>query len=212
MQQSHNAEMPRDKVVPWMPHHSALVGNNADLVPHIAALYIPRGSVVADVTYGKGTFWKNVDTTQYDFRPSDLMTGVDFRNLPYGDRSLDVFVLDPPFMHHGKTVHKSINARYQNGSVLGGHESIVRLYGSGILEAARTLRPKGIIIVKCQDEIESGKQRWSHVEIIQLLGLFGFELVDLFVLVQDHTPMLQHKEQQHARKNHSYAVIGRLKC
>ncbi len=191
---------------------TASIGTNADLMPHIFELYVPEGSRVADVTYGKGVFWHKIDPTKYDLLASDLMTGVDFRNLPYGDRSLDVFVLDPPFMHDGKTVHKSINARYQNGSALGRHESIVRLYGSGILEAARVLRPKGIIIVKCQDEIESGKQRWSHVEIIQLLGLFGFELVDLFVLVQDRTPMLQHKEQQHARKNHSYAVIGRFKC
>jgi len=191
---------------------TASIGTNADLMPHIFELYVPEGSRVADVTYGKGVFWHKIDPTKYDLLASDLMTGVDFRNLPYGDRSLDVFVLDPPFMHDGKTVHKSINARYQNGSALGRHESIARLYGSGILEAARVLRPKGIIIVKCQDEIESGKQRWSHVEIIQLLGLFGFELVDLFVLVQDRTPMLQHKEQQHARKNHSYAVIGRFKC
>jgi tRNA G10 N-methylase Trm11 len=192
-------------------HHSALVGNNADLIPHIAALYIPLGSVVADVTYGRGVFWQGLDTTQYDFRPSDLLTGVDFLDLPYEDRSIDCLTLDPPYMHGGKTVHKNINACYQNGSVRRGHESIIRLYAGGILEAARVLRKKGVIIVKCQDEIESSKQRWSHVEIIQLLQLFGFEVVDLFVLVQNTVPMLQHKEQQHSRKNHSYALVARFR-
>jgi tRNA G10 N-methylase Trm11 len=189
---------------------TASVGTNADLMPHIFELYVPEGSRVADVTFGKGVFWHKIDPTKYDLLASDLMTGVDFRDLPYEDRSNDCLVLDPPYMHGGKTVHKNINACYQNGSVVRGHESIVRLYASGILEAARTLRPKGIIIVKCQDEIEGGKQRWSHMEIVSLLEMFGFEVIDLFVLVQTSIPVMRQPEQQHARKNHSYALVARF--
>ena len=39
---------------------SAYVRNNEDLFPMILSLYVPIGSHVADVTYGKGVFWKKV--------------------------------------------------------------------------------------------------------------------------------------------------------
>jgi hypothetical protein len=115
-------------------------------------------------------------------------------------------------MHGGKTVHKNIDACYQNASVTYGHGSIIRLYAGGILEAARVLRKRGVLILKCQDETEGNKQRLSHVELIQLVELFGFEIVDLFVLVSQSMPMMRHKYQKSARKNHSYALVARFRC
>ena len=52
-------------------------GNNAELFPQILNLYVQPNSSIADVTYGKGVFWKNIDTSQYKFFPSDIKTGVD---------------------------------------------------------------------------------------------------------------------------------------
>src|SRR5450432_2979756 len=43
----------------------------------------------------------------------------------------------------------------------------------------RLWRKKGICIVKRQHEAESGKQCFPHVEVIHLLKLFGFEVIDL---------------------------------
>ena len=51
---------------------SAYVDNNADVFPHILNLYVPAGSTVADVTFGKGVFWRNVPADRYILRPSDL--------------------------------------------------------------------------------------------------------------------------------------------
>ena len=39
---------------------SAYEGSNELIFPKILSLYVPPGSVVADVTYGKGVFWKGV--------------------------------------------------------------------------------------------------------------------------------------------------------
>lgn len=190
---------------------TAQVGTNADLFPDILRLYVPEGSVVADVTFGKGVFWRNVDTSKYVLKSSDLMEGIDFRSLPYEDGSIDALVLDPPYMHDGKTVHKALNDNYRNNhQPTTSHASVIRLYCGGILEAARVLKKKGVIIVKCQDETESGKQRFSHVELIQLLGLLGFEIIDLCVLVQEHRPIMRLDYQKSARKNHSYALVARF--
>lgn len=191
------------------PILTAHVGTNADLLPHILGLHVPEGSTVADVTFGKGVFWRQVDTSKFKLLKSDLQDGIDCRSLPYGEASIDALVLDLPYMHGGSTIKDSINCCYHNNNT--SHESVIRLYAGGLLEAARVLKKKGIIIVKCQDEIESGKQRLSHVELLQLLELVGFEVIDLFVLVQSTIPAMREKYQKTARKNHSYAIVGRFR-
>ena len=193
-----------------MPVLTAYVGKNSDLLPHILELYVPEGSIIADVTWGTGAFWRRVDIRKYNLCRSDSLTGTDFRHLPYADATIDALILDPPFMHAGATAHSSINDRYHNEKNTS-HESVIRLYAGGLLEAARVLRKKGIVIVKCQDEIESGRQRFSHVEIIQLLEIFGFEVLDFFVLMSNGLPMMREPRQQHARKNHSYAIVARFR-
>jgi hypothetical protein len=190
---------------------TAKVGNNADQFPDILRLYVPEGSIIADVTFGKGAFWRNVDTSRYVLKPSDLTDNIDFRSLPYEDASIDALVLDPPYMHDGKTVHKALNASYRNNhQPTTSHASVIRLYCGGVLEAARVLKKKGVIIVKCQDETAGGKQCFSHMELITLLRLLGFDVIDLTVLVQDHLPMMRHDDQKSARKNHSYAIVARF--
>ncbi len=37
---------------------SAKVGENWEMFPDILALHVPVGAEIADVTYGKGVFWK----------------------------------------------------------------------------------------------------------------------------------------------------------
>jgi len=49
------------------------------------------------------------------------------------------------------------------------------------------------------------------VELIQLLELLGFAIVDLFVLVQSTIPAMRDSRQQHGRKNHSYALVARFR-
>ena len=181
-------------------------GTNADLIPLALTLYAKEKDIIADVTYGKGVFWRKVNTKKYRLRGTDLQQGIDFRDLKYKDDSIDVLVLDPPYMHGGVTVKKSINDCYKNQNT--SHESVIRLYAGGILEAARVLKKKGRIFVKCQDEIESGKQHFSHIEINQLLVLFGFRILDMFVLRQESTPAMRESYQKTARKNHSYLYIA----
>ena len=91
---------------------SAHVGGNAEVFRQILDLHVPKGSKVADVTFGTGVFWKNVPSGHYEVLASDIavkindgvfpfMTvqdGIDLRKLPYGDGSIDCVVLDPPYM------------------------------------------------------------------------------------------------------------------
>ena len=68
------------------------------------------------------------------------------------------------------------------------HEAVLDLYFRGCAEAYRVLRPGGIFIVKCQDEVCANKQRLTHVEIINELSDTGFLVEDLFVLLRRNKP------------------------
>jgi hypothetical protein len=192
--------------------YTAIVGTNADLIERVSALYAPPGSRIADVTYGKGVFWRKTGLGQYDFHRSDVITVpehlYDFRALPYEDASFDIVVFDPPYRHDPGPGHQ-MNSHYQNAETTGGlgHREIIELYRDGMREDHRILRPGGLLWVKCQDEISSRRQRWSHVELLVAAEGLGFEGRDLFLLVQATKPQIQRFPQQHARKNHSYLWV-----
>lgn len=183
--------------------------SSADLIASAFDLYVKAGSVILDVTYGKGVFWQKLDRSNYTVLTSDIKDGIDFRSLPQEDRSIDVILFDPPFMHGGETIKESIQSCYNSKN--DSHESVIRLYAGGLLEAARVLKKDGLILVKCQDEIESAKQRWSHEEVGQLLDLFGFLRLDLFVFVPWSIPAMREQYQNTARKNHSYLIVAKFR-
>jgi hypothetical protein len=195
---------------------SAYNSTNSDVFPYILELYIKKGAQIADVTYGKGAFWKNVDKTQYDLKKSDIKNGIDCRNLPYENNSLDCVVIDPPYMHTpGGTAHvnhQNYEVYYQNNAIINHekkyHEAVLDLYFKAAKEASRVLRRKGYLIIKCQDEVCANKQRLTHVEIINELFKYGYICEDLFVIVRNNKPGVSRIiKQKHARKNHSYFLV-----
>lgn len=198
---------------------SSHIGTNDEIFPHILKLYVADGAKVADVTYGKGVFWKQVDVSKFDFHPTDILTGTDCRNLPYSDNSIDCLVLDPPYMHTpGGTAHsrhQNFEQYYQNNAASSNkkyHEAVLDLYFEAAKEAARVLKHKGILIIKCQDEVCANKQRLTHVEIINEVVKYGFLVEDLFVITRNNKPGVSRiKKQNHARKNHSYFLVFRRK-
>lgn len=196
---------------------SAHVGGNEDVFPQILSLYVPNSSVIADVTYGEGVFWRNVPEDQYRVLGTDIQTGVDCRDLPYNDGEIDCVVLDPPYMHSpGGTAHQSqsaFEAYYRNNGTGNNttkkyHEAVLALYVDAGMEAHRVLRDRGVFIVKCQDEVCSNRQRFTHVEIMESYRRLGFVPEDLFVVVRNNRPGVSRTARQvHARKNHSYFLV-----
>ncbi|MDX2161918.1 MAG: DNA methyltransferase [bacterium] len=247
---------------------SAYQGNNADVFPKVLALHVPDGAVIADVTYGKGVFWRSVPMGKYQLHATDLLTGVDCRKLPYNDKSIDCVVLDPPYMEgllrknrehrSGAGSHISFRKAYEGATHLNRgwdeqngfeaqlslfdtyvfddptstaneqadtaanelpealliesepkwHAAVLDLYVKAGIEAYRVLKAKGIMIVKCQDEVSANKQWLTHVEIINEYAKMGFYAKDLFVLMRTNKPGVSRvKAQRHARKNHSYFLV-----
>jgi hypothetical protein len=194
---------------------SAYSGTNDEVFPLVLSLYVAKGSKVADVTFGKGVFWRHVPDDAYELLATDLATGVDCRDLPYEDASVDCVVFDPPYMHTpGGTAHvnhQNYESYYRNNradSPKKYHEAVLDLYFQAAREAWRVIREDGVYIVKCQDEVCANRQRLTHVEIINELSDLGFVAEDLFVVVRKGKPGVSRMlKQVHARKRHSYFVV-----
>ena len=190
---------------------------NDQAFPRILGLYVADGSTVADVTYGKGVFWRNIPDDRYKLLATDILDGVDCRKLPYETGAIDCVVLDPPYMHSpGGTAHQAhspFEKHYRNngsGNSTGRkyHEAVLDLYRDAGREAKRVLRERGVLIVKCQDEVCSNRQRFTHMEITRMYDAFGFVAEDLFVIARFNKPGVSRAVKQvHARKNHSYFLV-----
>jgi hypothetical protein len=181
-------------------------GTNADLLVDVARLYIPDAALVADVTWGGGVFWRKTDASRFtllgsDIDPSRIRTAAgvdapqfalftlpaptflvaDCTHLPYRPQSLNAIIVDPPYAHHPSPVMQTMP--YNNVTTTGMyHADILRdLYCRAILEAARALKPGGLLLVKGKDQIESGRQRWSRDELPRAARRCGFVDQDMFV-------------------------------
>jgi hypothetical protein len=197
------------------PVYSVVEGTNADLIRKVARLYIPDDALVADPTFGHGVFWRKLGRTRFRLIGSDkrIMPGVSLvadirQGLPYADSSFDVFVLDPPYVHTGPNGHY-LDHRYGGAATTANHShaDIIDLYRKGMVEARRVLRRGGTLWVKTQDEIESGRQRRSLIEVYNIAVELGFKDRDLFLLVPPPIKTKRWRKQYHARKTHSYLWV-----
>lgn len=197
--------------------HLSWATSNEEMLARILDLYARPGMTIADVTYGKGRFWKLIETEDYDFRPTDLMDGVDARALPYPDESIDVLVLDPPYRYaerrmtaNGLKLLEGDEYRIAALQELpAGIDGVLYLYREAIGEAARVLRRGGFAIVKCQDTAGDGKQTWVHQYVRDFCEVDGLIPVDMAVVVTTQPPPTRWKIQRSLKKAHSYFIVAR---
>lgn len=194
-------------------------GDNSMLIAEVARTRgcLPNRAVVLDVTWGRGVFWRRfTEHRRFTLIGSDLrpLPGVnlvaDFRRLPCADASIDIVVFDPPYVHVGRGGHY-LDSRYGGTATTTGftHRDIMKLYGDGLREAMRVLRPNGQVWVKCADEIESGRQCWTSCELFEIAEALGFEVQDMWMLVRKTINPGRWRRQLHARKVNSWLWIFR---
>ncbi len=183
--------------------------NNAELVRDCAELgYLRTEWTTLDATYGLGRFWKL-------WRPSNLTTSDlhtpadvawDFTAIPAPDCHFDAVVFDPPYKLNGTSTGRgaaSCDESYgvhRSDTWQGRHE----LINAGIRECARVA--KRVLLVKCQDQVCSGKKRWQTREFADTAESCGFRLVDM-LHVQGSRPQPAGRRQVHAQADYSTLLV-----
>jgi DNA modification methylase len=137
----------------------------------------------------------------------------DFRQLPYRSGEFDVHVFDPPYMQYRRVPRQRIHdTDYKNGETTKGfsHADIIQLYRDGMVEGFRILKPGGLMLVKCKDEIVNGQQKMSNIEIHNIAVFeLGMKVEDQFVLTQLRPLLVFGRSPGHAKKNHSFLWVFR---
>jgi hypothetical protein len=183
-------------------------GNQTQILKDIMTLYCPQG-FEADFTYSTGGFYRDgipQPKLRCDLvRPegSDIFE-VDARSIPLPDNVVKSAVFDPPFIHaHGKD--SQIGNRF---SSYPSQKALHEMYEQALAELYRVLAPKGVLVFKCMDCVESGKQVMSHCLIWQAAVAVGFKVLDFFVLTaENRIAGHNHGRQVHARKFHCYLWV-----
>lgn len=187
------------------------ISNSQDeILQGIIKLYCPNGFDL-DPTYSKGVFYRNIPEPKWKFDIKPQLPDVgqaDCRELPFNDEELGSIVFDPPFLGGGKASDKSIIMNR-----FGYFKTVPKLwsfYREALAEFYRILSDGGVLIVKSQDTVNCSLQWLSHVEIINCAIKLGFYPLDLFVLLA-RSRLIDNrwKNQQHARKFHSYFLVFR---
>lgn len=188
--------------------------NQDEILQSIQDLHC-EGGFDCDVTYGNGTFYKNLKQPKFCFDLEPLQPHVMkacSTQIPLPNESIKSLVFDPPFLTYVRA------GRNGNGKMIMGrrfsgywrYDELENHYQLSLSEASRVLKPKGKLVFKCQDIIHNHKMNATHFNVIKwATEYYNFRLVDLFVLAATHRmPSPNRKgKQQHARIFHSYFLV-----
>ena len=135
------------------------------------------------------------------------MVQADCRALALKDASLNSLIVDLPFLATtGPSLKKAegniINRRF---GVYPSEKALSELYQQTIVESWRLLKPGGVLVMKCQDKVSSGKQYMMHCDVHKWACEQGFGVLDFFILLA-HSRLVANwqRNQKHARKYHAY--------
>jgi tRNA G10 N-methylase Trm11 len=183
---------------------------NAELIADVAQLYLREDMVILDPTYGRGVWWRK-------WKPYNLITGhhdrgFDFTDMPFKPESFDAVTYDPPYVCIGGRKGSKMAKMHDHYGLFDAPDTPAKLQGlidDGLEECMRVLKRGGILLVKCQDYVSSGKL-WpgTHHTLHHALDL-ELELLDRFEHYGAPRPQPAGRRQVHARRNLSTLFVFR---
>jgi hypothetical protein len=173
---------------------------NAELIADCAALgYLRSDWLTCDPTWGEGKWWTKWQPAEGRLIRHDKfkLDGVDFRQLPEPDMYFHAVTFDPPYVAQGGRKTSTIDERNSRYGIAGDVDdggnprtpaANQDLMHGGMKEILRVLKPKGMLLMKCQDYV-SGGNYWpgTHYAIEHALDL-GFDYIDRAEHISDPGP------------------------
>ena len=197
-------------------------GNSAACIEDVFRVHFRDAEVVADVTWGKGRFWKWPNVVPpatiigLDADPRGGAQAVaDYRSVPLKDQSVDVLVFDPPFIFT-PGIRRIVGAKR---FFLGSEEGVrfneddrvqraknpneLMLHTISVAAEARRVARQGMIL-KGQELIVDKPFWWVH-HVMSYIG----EPEDMLIQISP-APRLNDprwKNQYHFRRRHAIYLV-----
>lgn len=188
-----------------------------EILNNILFLHNKNNPLDLDCTYSKGVFYKGgkvrkprLKTDKFPQTPDTIEA--DSTNLPFANSIVSSIMFDPPFIIHGKVKETKRNSciMFKRFSGYENYEQLKNHYYFTLKECFRVLNDEGIVIMKIQNTVSSGKQHMTHYFTIKSAIEIGFYVLDEFVLLNKQKITSfggKWKEQQHAMKHHSFFLV-----
>jgi hypothetical protein len=118
-------------------------------------------------------------------------------------------VFDPPYRLTGTATNvEGFDDRYGTNRAYRPRDRVRDDMLTGLSECARVTRKRGYVIVKCQDQISSGRYQWQVGWVINHALERGMTLVDQIHLLS-YRAQPSGRRQVHARRNYSTFLVLR---
>lgn len=185
---------------------------NADLIASCVELgYIDLDQPVLDPTYGRGIWWQQV-TPKLLYRSDLRHDGKDFRSLPWHDDMFGTVAYDPPYVCVGGRTTTGIADMHDRFGLTDTPRTpagLQHLINEGLAECTRVLKPRGHLLVKCQDYVSSGRLFPGTHHTLTFALTLPLELVDRLEHIGHARPQPAGRRQVHARRNLSTLFVFR---
>jgi hypothetical protein len=189
---------------------------NGPLIALAASLWIRPHDTLMDATFGRGLFHADYAHPGPLIKHDLGLDGVDFRQLPEADNSIDVVLYDPPYTSIGGRATSTMtdfNDRYGLAAAPATPEELRVLIAAGVKECARVLTPGGRLLAKTMDYISSGRYQCGLQHLFNCGVDADLDIVDLFIHHSGMGPQPKKnldgspRRQVHSRRAHSYLVV-----
>jgi hypothetical protein len=187
--------------------------NQQSILNNILALYVPSKHFDADLTYSKGSFYRNNNVAQPTYKldkypQTDDTVQLDRIDEVIDDEALDSVIFDLPYIVRQSwvTVEPKILDLYKTFE---SKDELLTTNKEMMALAARKLKAGGILVIKTQDTNVLGKQIWVSQYLLNIADELSMQHEDTFILVTKHLMFTKHDKQHRARKNHCYFLVFR---
>ena len=178
-----------------------------DVIDAIFAVHFPGPVEIADLTWGKGAFWRAPLSEQVlyqlDKNPRYGAGYADCRAVPLPDDIVDVVVFDPPHQHgQSKTTTLKHQADYGRAANQAEIHALIR---ETVPEIRRLARLGAVI--KLTDMVEAGRVMPTHILVAAgCADVLGWP-EDLAILDSGVVRPTRHVRILHLRHAHSYFLV-----
>ena len=203
---------------------SVILGRDPDVLRTLLQFYAMPNARILDCTCNAHRMWKGVKwkggVIYSDIDPSvDVDVVTDFHALAFASMSFDVIVFDPPHLPAAAASLQSSPQMIKNYGLRHSEkgDNVSALFRPFLLEAARVLRPNGLIFAKLKDFIHNHRYQWTLLDFVNAVRLVnGLTACDLIIKRDPcggNLASSKWKKAHHVRNVHSWWVVVRKgKC